>query len=159
MVSLLRIQGFIWVQRIDISMLRGFWNTYLFAYAFQYVAPWKMEFLLYHNLPIWKAHLQFKFAASYRVLFTLHIHVCRFLQFISHHPGCINFQCCFFLTLFPHLILKSGGQNNGSTKDRGNKGTKRERKYLPAFFYFTAELDWADLVLTDRKSVEKKKNR
>lgn len=65
----------------------------------------------------------------------------------------------FSLTLFPHLILKSGGQNNGGTKESRNKGTERERKNLLAFFYFTAKLDWADLALTDRKFVEKKRKK
>lgn len=63
----------------------------------------------------------------------------------------------FFLTLFPHLILKSGGQNNGGTKrELEQRNGEKKKKYLLAFFYFTAKLDWADLGLTDRKSVEKK---
>lgn len=99
-------------------------------------------FFSYHNLPICRAHLQCKFAASHRVLFTSHIHVWHFLQFISHHPGCINFQCFFFYTLSPHLILKSGGQNNGGTKEKGNKGAEKERTYLLAFFYSKIRLGW-----------------
>lgn len=87
-----------------------------------------------HNLTIYESSLpaELESAAFHRVLFTSHIYVLHFLQFISHCWGCIIFNA--FLPLSPHLILKCGGQNNGGTKERGNKS--RERGGGSIFLHF-----------------------